>query len=105
MAVPVSPYRVKEKSGWAIADTQCVRRRVLICLIVLCCAFAGLLARLWYLQVVRGAQYLAQAQNNRLENVPLSAPRGLVLDRNLKILATSRATHSVISGSEWPCGP
>ncbi|HEX8236347.1 MAG TPA: penicillin-binding protein 2 [Abditibacteriaceae bacterium] len=95
MAVPVSPYRVKEKSGWAIADPSCIRRRVLVCLAVLCFAFAGLLVRLWYLQVVRGAAFLVQAQNNRLENVPLSAPRGLILDRTNKILATSRATHSV----------
>jgi penicillin-binding protein 2 len=85
MAVPVSPYRVKEKSGWAIADPPRVRRRVLICLAVLCFAFTGLLVRLWYLQVVRGEAYLMQAQNNRLENVPLSAPRGLILDSNNKI--------------------
>jgi hypothetical protein len=65
MAVPVSPYRVKEKSGWAIADPPRVRRRVLICLAVLCFAFTGLLVRLWYLQVVRGEAYLLQAQNNR----------------------------------------
>ncbi len=106
MAAPVSPYRVKEKSGWAIADPHCVRRRVMVCVVVLCCVFSALLARLWYLQVVRGASYLMQAKVNSLKNVPLSAPRGLVFDRHgslvngklprsATVLATSRASHSV----------
>ncbi len=95
MAVPTSPYRVKEKSGWAIADPTGVRRRVLMCLLALALAFFGLLLRLWYLQVVRGASYLAQAQVNRTKKVPLSAPRGLITDRNGVVLATSRVSHSV----------
>jgi len=55
----------------------------------------GLLARLWFLQVVHGDDYLAQAQHNRMRKVPLPAPRGLILDRNGKVLATSKSSHSV----------
>lgn len=62
---------------------------------LLCLAFAGLWVRLWYLQVVKGTEMLAQAQHNRIKHVPLIAPRGLILDRRLQVLATSRAAHSV----------
>jgi penicillin-binding protein 2 len=61
----------------------------------LCLAFLGLLGRLWFLQVVQGPEKLAEAQRNRIRDVPLPAPRGLVLDRHDKVLATSRASHSV----------
>jgi penicillin-binding protein 2 len=87
--------KLQRRTGWAIADAPTVRRRAFYCVAFLCLAFFGLLARLWYLQVVRGADYLAQAQENRLRDVPLSAPRGLILDRNNTVLATSRVTHSI----------
>jgi penicillin-binding protein 2 len=95
MAVQHSSRRVQDKSGWAISNPSNVRQRFLICAGALGIVFILLLTRLWYLQVVQGAQMLAQAQENRLRNVPLSAPRGLILDRNSAVLATSRTTHSV----------
>jgi penicillin-binding protein 2 len=69
--------------------------RVFGAMAVLFLCFMGLLARLWFLQVVHGDDYLAQAQHNRMRKVPLPAPRGLILDRNGKVLATSKASHSV----------
>jgi len=84
-----------EKTGWGVADPQRVRRRAWLCSGFLCLAFLGLLGRLWFLQVVKGPDLLEQAQSNRIKDVPLPAPRGLVLDRNDKVLATSRSSHSV----------
>ncbi len=52
-------------------------------------------AKLYSLQVVQGAQFLAQAQRNRLARVSIAAPRGVVLDRRGNILATTRAAHAV----------
>jgi penicillin-binding protein 2 len=95
LAVHINPRPIEDKSGWAITDPQCVRRRATICVAVLCFAFLGLLARLWFLQVVKGTEMLAQAQHNRLRDVPVPAPRGLILDRHGAVLATSRALHSV----------
>ena len=92
MAVSSRPRR---RTGWAVADSKTVALRVWICVTVLGLAFFGLLARLWYLQVVRGSDYLAQAQANRLRHVPLPAPRGLILDRRNTVLATSRVRHSI----------
>ena len=96
LPMPYSPPpRLSEKGGWTVSDPARVRLRATLCVLALCIAFGGLLARLWYLQVVQGSYYLAQAQRNRTENVPLPAPRGLITDRHGTVLATSRAAHSV----------
>ena len=85
----------REKGGWTIVEPQTVRHRALLCGAVLVVVFSLLLARLWYLQVARGQDYLAQAHQNQTRDVPISAPRGLIVDRNGVVLATSRSSHSV----------
>lgn len=46
-----------------------------------------LTARLWDLQIVQGARYRTLAEDNRLLRLPVAADRGIILDRNGKILA------------------
>ncbi|PQV64612.1 peptidoglycan glycosyltransferase [Abditibacterium utsteinense] len=82
-------------AGWDVADAPKIRRRALTTTVFLGTAFFALLARLWYLQVVEGSQFMALAQHNRIARVPFPAPRGLILDRRGAILATSRSLHSV----------
>jgi penicillin-binding protein 2 len=54
--------------------------------------FAVLFFRLWFLQVLNGDTYLAEANNNRTREFRVSAPRGEVLDRNGKILVSNRTS-------------
>ncbi len=82
-------------AGWDVTDAPKIHRRAAAMSIVLALAFFALLARLWFLQVVEGAQFVALAQRNRIARVPFPAPRGLILDRNGAVLATSRSLHSV----------
>ncbi|HEX9998808.1 MAG TPA: penicillin-binding protein 2 [Abditibacterium sp.] len=82
-------------AGWDVADAAKVRRRALWCIGFLGFAFFFLVARLWFLQVVRGSEYAVLAQKNRIARVPFPAPRGLITDRRGAILATSRSLHSV----------
>ncbi|HEX5429672.1 MAG TPA: penicillin-binding protein 2 [Patescibacteria group bacterium] len=46
-----------------------------------------LAGRLFFLQSVRGADFRAQAEGNKLRVVPTYAPRGLILDANGKTIA------------------
>ncbi len=48
--------------------------------------FAIVFFRLWYLQVLSGEQYLAQANSNRVRTISIPAPRGRILDRNSKVI-------------------
>lgn len=54
-----------------------------------------LLARLWSMQVLAGDVYAAQAENNRVREVTLEAPRGLIRDRKGRLLVTNRMTLAV----------
>ncbi len=52
--------------------------------------FAVIFFRLWYLQVLSGDQYLAQAQTNRVRVQPLPAPRGAIVDRRGNTIVENR---------------
>ncbi|HEY4778952.1 MAG TPA: penicillin-binding protein 2 [Solirubrobacterales bacterium] len=54
--------------------------------------FAVLAFRLWDLQVLSGAQYLAEAKNNRSREFKVIAPRGEILDRDGNVLVANRTS-------------
>src|SRR5436305_4810408 len=57
--------------------------------------FAIIFFRLWFLQVLSGDQYLAQASVNRVRNVDIPASRGEMLDRSGNSLVDSKRTIAV----------
>jgi penicillin-binding protein 2 len=52
--------------------------------------FAIIFFRLWYLQVLSGHKFVAQANTNSVEKVPVQGPRGEILDRGGSVIAGSR---------------
>ncbi|HEU5253765.1 MAG TPA: penicillin-binding protein 2 [Solirubrobacterales bacterium] len=54
--------------------------------------FAILFFRLWNLQVLSGDEYLAEAQNNRIREFKVIAPRGDILDRDGEVLVDNRTS-------------
>jgi penicillin-binding protein 2 len=54
--------------------------------------FGVLFFRLWFLQVLKGDEYLAQARNNRTREFRVSAPRGEILARNGEVLVDNRTS-------------
>lgn len=63
--------------------------------IVIFVALGVLLSRLWFLQVLAGEQYARLAEGNRIREISMQAPRGVVFDRNGKPLVTNRPGLSV----------
>jgi penicillin-binding protein 2 len=57
--------------------------------------FAVIFFRLWYLQVLAGDKYLAEANQNRARVEPVAAPRGDIVDRNGNKIVTSRLANVV----------
>src|SRR5262245_57044114 len=62
--------------------------------------FAGLIARLWYLQVINSQGFKDRAEANRVRVIPIPAPRGTILDRNGKVLVTSKSSFNIILSRE-----
>lgn len=72
-------------------DDSFVGMRVGVLLIVTFALFGVLAFRLWFLQILSGDTYLAVAKDNRIRQVKVEAPRGVIYDRNGKILVENRA--------------
>lgn len=70
-------------------------RRLRTFQIVALALFVVLAGRLWQLQVMRGDYFKSRSAANRLALVPISAPRGLIVDRSGETLATSRMAYTV----------
>ncbi len=58
-------------------------------------AFGLIFFRLWYLQVLSGDRYRAEANDNRLREIKVQAPRGEIVDRNGKVLVNNRTGLAV----------
>ncbi|WP_019636238.1 stage V sporulation protein D [Paenibacillus fonticola] len=74
-----------------------VRRRLLLLLLLLVLLFAALVARLAYVQLGKGAELSAKAEDSWRRNIPFSAKRGEISDRNGVTLAYNISTPTVMA--------
>ena len=54
-----------------------------------------ILFRLWFLQILSGKQYVAEANDNRLRSVKIVAPRGAITDRDGNVIVENRPSLAV----------
>jgi penicillin-binding protein 2 len=59
-------------------------------------AFAVIFFRLWYLQVLSGDKYLAEARGNQVRSIKVQAPRGEIVDRNGRVLVDNTPGRAVV---------
>src|ERR1044071_1920078 len=57
--------------------------------------FAILAVSFWVLQVVQHQQFNEMAENNHQRTIALRAPRGLVFDRDGRVLVENRHSYSI----------
>jgi penicillin-binding protein 2 len=76
-------------------DLQRFRGRVFVAIAVVSACFLLLVARLFYLQVLRYDDYQAQAESNRTAIVPIVPNRGVITDRNGIVLATNYSAYTI----------
>lgn len=62
--------------------------------------FGVLFFRLWFLQILNGEEYLAEAQNNRTRELRVGPPRGAILDRDGKVLVDNRTSMALLVDPE-----
>ena len=68
--------------------------------------FAIIFFRLWYLQILSGDKYLAEANQNQIRTVRVQAPRGEILDRNGVVLVDNKPGNAVkIDPTKLPHDP
>jgi penicillin-binding protein 2 len=75
------------------------RRRISVRLVVLqvgvIVLFAALTISFWFLQIIENKKYEEMADNNHQRTLALRAPRGVLFDRNGKILVENRHSFTI----------
>jgi penicillin-binding protein 2 len=79
----------------AFEDRQNLQGRLLVLRVGAILMFAILAIGFWLLQVVGHQRYAEIAENNHLRSITLRAPRGLVFDRENRILVQNRSSFTI----------
>ena len=75
--------------------TENLSRRTIIIYIFIAICFLVVLVRLWELQLLKGEYYFDLSKNNRVKLQEITAPRGMIYDRNGAILADNTPSFDV----------
>lgn len=70
-------------------------RRIKVLLGVILFIFLVILIRVGWLQIVEGEKFLRLSQTAHLRLIPLANPRGLIVDRNERVIADNTASFSI----------
>jgi penicillin-binding protein 2 len=70
-------------------------RRLYVLAALVSAGMGLLLLRLLWMQVWQGAEYRRLAESNSVRSIPARAPRGLILDRHLKVLVDNQPSLAV----------
>jgi penicillin-binding protein 2 len=79
----------------AFEGRQEVQSRLVVLRVVAVACFAALAVAFWVLQVVQHEKYGAWADKNYLRTIPLRAPRGVLYDRNGRVLVENRDSFTI----------
>lgn len=70
--------------------------RILLLFTAVLIVFFVLIGHLFKLQILEHEVFKQKAIHNKTRSIPILAPRGMIYDRNSKILATNRLSHSLL---------
>lgn len=85
--------RVDEPES-AGSERESINYRILVLLVFI--ALAALLGRIYFLQGIKGDDYRAIAEGNKLKNDYILAPRGLITDKTGKIIAGNMPSFELV---------
>ena len=78
-----------------VEDRRKTSTRVTALQVVIAAGFSILAVGFWVLQVVQHQQYNEMAENNHQRTLALRAPRGLVFDREGRVMVENRGSYSI----------
>jgi penicillin-binding protein 2 len=84
-------YRSEDRSQ----DEIMLTRRMFMLKGLVITGFGALAGKLWQMQLVESAEHQTRAEGNIIDDEPIPASRGMILDRSDEILAENRISWSV----------
>ena len=76
-------------------DRRSLTLRLSVMQYVVTAAFAALAISFWVFQIAQHEKFREMAEENHLRKLPLPAPRGVLLDRNGRVLVENRDSFSI----------
>jgi len=72
-----------------------VRKKIKIYFVLVITSFLVILMRVWYLQILKGEDFMGQSEQNRVRKISLADYRGEIKDRRGKTIANVRPSFSL----------
>ncbi len=82
--------------NWEATETAIFQKQYLLLMGVMLLVLLVYTLRVWHLQVLQGARYRYQSENNRIRLEDISAPRGIIFDRNGTPLVENRPAYHLL---------
>src|SRR3954462_12871025 len=76
-------------------DRRSLTMRLSVLQYLIAVVFAALAVGFWVFQIAQHEKFREMAENNRTRRLPLPAPRGVLLDRNGKVLVENQSTFNI----------
>ena len=76
-------------------ERQTLATRILTLRVAAVVVFALLVGSFWFFQIIQHAKFQEMAENNHQRELPLRAPRGIVFDRDGRVLVENRPALNV----------
>jgi penicillin-binding protein 2 len=76
-------------------DKRRLTTRVTVIQTVVFVAFGLLVGGFWFFQIAQGDKFKEMAENNHQRTLPLRAPRGIILDRNGRVIVENRNSFNI----------
>jgi penicillin-binding protein 2 len=76
-------------------DRRSLTTRLSVVQYLVAAAFAALAVGFWVYQIAEHQKFRDMAENNRLRKLPLPAPRGVLFDRNGRVLVENQNTNNI----------
>ncbi len=73
-----------------------LKKRVDIATLFIIIMIAMIIARLWFLQIHKGDEYAHLAEDNRVRVQSIAAPRGIIWDRDGRVIVGNRPSFNVV---------
>ncbi|MDJ0625254.1 MAG: penicillin-binding protein 2 [Candidatus Caenarcaniphilales bacterium] len=70
--------------------------RPIFSFVLILLAFLAIFSKLFHLQIIQGPEYVKQAQENTTFILTQMAPRGIIYDREHRVLASNKQTPSIV---------
>ena len=78
-----------------LEERHTLATRIMILRVIVIALFAMLAVSFWFFQIVQRAKFQEMAENNHQRELPLRAPRGVVFDRDGRVLVENRPAFNV----------